>query len=330
MTTPTAAAGAPANSYARITHQYIPAAVLVIGLAVALSAARRELIPGVDTFLGDLLEALTLAAIAITLIGIAIVRPFERRMHERRRVAATRERAYREETERREFERRMTTGLELCETDADLLATTRRALLEATAGAPAELLLAGKGTDDLSRAVVTGPEAPSCSVASPDRCPATRRGVAQRFEDSESIDACPLLRGRPEGRIGAVCVPVAITGRALGVVHAVHKAGVPLGDQQVGQLVALANHVGARIGVLRLTAAAHGDGAASSHLVQRTPVAGAPADGPADEGRPVTRATAAREASDHEVAGVGAATAAEGPEGGPDRAVERDLLGRVE
>ena len=67
-----------------------------------------------------------------------------------------------------------------------------------------------------------------------------------------------------------------------------------------------------------------------SPLVERAPVAGTPADGAPDEGRPVTRAAAAGDAGDHEIAGVGSATPTEGPERVPDRAVERDLLGRVE
>jgi hypothetical protein len=315
--------GGTSSSYARVTRQYLPAAAVVIALAVAISATRRELLPGVDTLLGDVLEAVVLAAIAITLIGVTIVRPFERRMHERRRVSAMRERAYRLETERREFERRVAAGLDLCENEADLMVTTRRAMLDATHGAAAELLLASGPDDRLDRVMTTGTDAPSCPVQTPDDCPATRRGVVQSFDDSEDIDACPMLRGRPEGRVGAVCAPVSVTGRALGVVHTLHESGVPAGDQLVEQLVALADHVGARIGVLRLTVAA-------SHLVDRAPVAGAPGDGAPDQGGTVAGTAPTGDAGDHEVAGVGAAAAPERAQGGPDGAMERDLLGRVD
>jgi hypothetical protein len=326
VTAPASTRGA-GTSYARVTRQYIPAAFMLVLLAVGISAARRAVAPDIDTLLGDVLEAVVLAAIAITLIGITIVRPFERRMHERRRAAAERERAYRLETERREFERRVAAGLELCETEVDLLVTTRRAMLEATGGAPAELLIAHRERESLDRAVVTGDDAPSCPVQSREACPATRRGVVQTFEDSESLDACPMLRGRPQGRIGAVCAPVAITGRTLGVVHAVHEPGVAPSRQVVEQLVALADHVGARIGVLRLTAAAS---SGASHLVDWAPVARASGHGAADERSAVAGTEPAGDAGDHEVSGVGAAPAAEGAEGGADRAMERDLLGRVE
>lgn len=318
----------PGTSYARVTHQYLPAAVMVVVLAIGVSAARRALVPEVDGMLGDLLGAVALAAIAITLIGVLIVRPFEHRMHERRRVSATRERAYRMETERREFERRVASGLELCDDEADLVETTCRAMAEATAGAPSELLLAGP-SGQFGRVAVAGAEAPACQVASPTECPATRRGAAQCFEDSASLDACPWLRGRRETGVAAVCVPVSVTGRALGVLHAVYAADTEVAAA-IEPLSALAEYVGTRISVLRLTAAAAGAAAEPSVLVAGAPVGGATADGRPHERGAVAWAGAPGDARGHEISGVGAAATPESAQRVADGAVEHALLDGVE
>jgi hypothetical protein len=323
----------PSATYATVTRQYLPAVILVIGLSVAISAARRAVAPGLTGIVGDLVEAVGLAVVAITVIGLAIVRPFERRMHDRRRASAERERAYRGETERRDFERRVATGLDLCENETDLLTTAQRAMGAATGGAPTELLLASPARGTFERTISSGDAPPGCTVDDPSGCPATRRGAAQCFSDSDAIDACPWLRGRRQGRLGAVCVPVSITGRALGVLHTIHDIGNTPSPAAVEQLTALADHVGARIGMLRLTAAATrggGDLRLDSPLMEGTGVGRPATDGAPEESGAVAGADAAGLPRDHEVAGMGAATPSEESEGAPDGAVQPDLLGRVE
>jgi hypothetical protein len=275
------------SSYARISRHYVPAAILVVALAAGISTARRELFPTVDGLVGDIAGGVVLAIVAMALIGLAIVRPFERHMHERRRVSAERERTYRADTERRGFERRLSGGLDLCDDEVDLLTTIGRALAQVAPGATAELLLTDDASGELDRAASNDDGTVGCSVPTPDECPATRRGTLQAFADSDAIDACPWLRGRPGGRIGAVCVPVSITGRALGVVHVTHEVSEPPTDVLQQQLTALADHVGARIGVLRLTAAA---ASTASVLVPRTGEGGATTDGPPLECSAVTGA----------------------------------------
>jgi hypothetical protein len=315
-----------ASTYASVSRQYLPGVAVVVALFVGVAAARRASGVEVHGLVGDLIWGAVLGVIAVAIIGVAIVRPFERRMHERRRVSAAREHAYRSETERREFERRVASGLELCENEPDLLVTTRRAMQDAAPDAVSELLLAPADDSTFVRAACTDTPPPGCGVDGPSSCPATRRGAPQRFADSEDLDACPWLRHRSQGRIGAVCVPVSITGRALGVVHTVHTVGDDPSVATVEQLTAVADHVGARIGVLRLTAAL----APGSDLVQRAGEGGATADGPTQQGRAVTGAQAARLPGDHEIPGVGATATAQGPDGGPDGTVEGDLLGRIE
>ena len=91
-------------------------------------------------------------------------------------------------------------------------------------------------------------------VDSPDHCPAARRAQVQRFADSEELDACPKLRGRPEGAVSALCVPVSIMGRTVGVIHATGEQGASLIETTVQDLETLAKLAGARIGLLRVMA----------------------------------------------------------------------------
>ena len=62
----------------------------------------------------------------------------------------------------------------------------------------------------------------------------------QRFTNSDSLDACPKLRGRPQGRVSAVCVPVSIMGRTVGVLHAVGEPDARSEREQVEELGTLA------------------------------------------------------------------------------------------
>lgn len=80
---------------------------------------------------------------------------------------------------------------------------------------------------------------------------AVRRGNPVIFPDSEALNACARLRGRPCGAISAVCVPVSFMGRALGVLHASGPAGKPPTSRQVAQLTTLGMQAGARIGTVR-------------------------------------------------------------------------------
>jgi diguanylate cyclase (GGDEF)-like protein len=94
--------------------------------------------------------------------------------------------------------------------------------------------------------------APGCPVVSPDACPATRRAATLTFEDSDAVDACPRLRDHAVGRCSAVCVPVAVTGHAVGVLHALGPVDAPPDAGTVQGLQTLANQAGNRLGLLRM------------------------------------------------------------------------------
>ena len=58
-----------------------------------------------------------------------------------------------------------------------------------------------------------------CRVHTPQECLATRLGKSHVFEDSMSLDACPLLVDRSERSISAVCEPINIAGTTIGIIH---------------------------------------------------------------------------------------------------------------
>src|SRR5207245_1000703 len=69
-----------------------------------------------------------------------------------------------------------------------------------------------------------------------------------------ALDACPKLRNRDRGRCSALCVPVSIMGRTVGVIHATAEPEVVVGESAIHDLETLANLAGARIGLLRMVA----------------------------------------------------------------------------
>ncbi len=79
------------------------------------------------------------------------------------------------------------------------------------------------------------------------RCGATR----SCFATSTAIDACPYLQDRPSGPCSAACVPVSITGQAIGVLHATGADHIPPDEAAVGYLEATTRRAADRITLLR-------------------------------------------------------------------------------
>jgi diguanylate cyclase (GGDEF)-like protein len=167
-----------------------------------------------------------------------------------------RERIMEEDARRREFSSRLARALEMTDDELGAFDVIERAMHDAVGDQPAELLLADNSHAHLERVVVASPNgmAPGCEVVSPDDCVAARRAQVQVFADSEELDACPMLRGREQGRCSGVCVPVSIMGRTVGVVHTIGAPDAPLEDRRVTQLQVLANQSGNRLGMLRVMA----------------------------------------------------------------------------
>jgi diguanylate cyclase (GGDEF)-like protein len=152
------------------------------------------------------------------------------------------------------FESRLANALDMADSEVEVLAVIERSFVSTVPESAVELLLADNSHAHLHRVAVASPAGgpPGCSVGSPDSCPAARRAQVQHFNDSEALDACPKLRGRPNGPSQAVCVPVSIMGRTVGVIHATRAPGSPFAGTQLFDLGTLAKLGGARIGMLRL------------------------------------------------------------------------------
>ncbi|MCW3033108.1 MAG: hypothetical protein QOK19_758 [Solirubrobacteraceae bacterium] len=150
------------------------------------------------------------------------------------------------------FANHLSEAMEMADEEHEVFNVVERAMVEIDEPTPMELLLSDSSRANLAR-VASNPdqEAPGCPVKSPFSCVAVRRGTAVVFDSSETLGACPHLRGRPSGACSAVCVPVSFMGRALGVLHTTGPDGKPLGDGAVSQLSVLAGQSGARIGTVR-------------------------------------------------------------------------------
>lgn len=217
------------------------AGLLVISLFVDLSAVVQVLVVGV--------------------VATAILAPFvwslsffgSKRSTEQLARSLARERIMTAEARQREFETRLGNALEMSNSEESVLSTVKRALRDVTGDARVEILLADNSQSHLEQALVSGadPDGPSCQADSPESCAAARRSQTQTFTDSDALDACPHLQDRVFGPCSAVCVPVSIMGRTVGVVHLAEPIGVPLPDNAASQLEVLANQIGVRLAMLR-------------------------------------------------------------------------------
>jgi diguanylate cyclase (GGDEF)-like protein len=160
------------------------------------------------------------------------------------------------QVQRQRFESRLANALDMAEGEPEVIDVIERSFGSILPDRPVELLLADNSHAHLHRMAAAAPdgEPPSCGVDSPDRCPAARRAQIQAFADSDDLDACPKLRSRPQGRLSALCVPVSIMGRTVGVIHATGQPETSVDDSRVDDLTTLAKLAGARIGLLRVMA----------------------------------------------------------------------------
>jgi diguanylate cyclase (GGDEF)-like protein len=243
----------------RSSRGLVPVSLAVMAVLVFLASA-------VATWLDP--HGGTSRDIVVTIAAMAMIAPFiaistRSAMKKGTRdleLTMARERMMREESQRRSFETRLANALEMAETETEALAAGARALLTAETEVTGELLLADNSHAHLERAFVVGRTTGEvgCSVESPGRCVAARRGQTQYFDDSDALDACPKLRDRPSGRCAAVCVPVSIMGRSVGVVHITEPVEHDADERRLEPLVEraelLAHQLGARLGMLRVMA----------------------------------------------------------------------------
>jgi diguanylate cyclase (GGDEF)-like protein len=237
----------------------LTASVVVQSVLVFLAAVLAERIHPRDGTVQDLVVTALAIGMALPFVLFA-ARTAIRKTHRDLVATLARERHMRADSRRRSFETRLANALEMAETEPEALEVGARALATDAPDIVGELLLADNSHAHLARSFVVGrdPTEIGCAVESPARCVAARRGQTQYFDDSDALDACPKLRDRPSGRCAAVCVPLSIMGRSVGVLHLTEPVPDDGGDRRLPALVdraeLLTHQLGGRLGMLRVMA----------------------------------------------------------------------------
>ncbi len=247
-----AAAGAQSRSEVVSPTRFV-VTMLIIVFAVELGImVAFQFLPPLPALVETVLDAGTLTVIAGGISWAAIGRPFHRALLEGRRDVARAREELLEQARSRDLDSSILRGLDLAETEDEVVAVVRHTLATAVPGNPSELLMADSSHAHL-RVVADNPSGsgPGCSVSTPAGCPAVRRGHPLQFASSDDIDACPRLRDRGESAVSAVCVPIALLGRAAGVLHVTGPAGSPPDPATVERLRLLGGGVGSRLGMVR-------------------------------------------------------------------------------
>lgn len=158
---------------------------------------------------------------------------------------------YLQESWRRQ-DQQIVEALEIAESELEVYQVVGRSLTASLGTIRGEFIMSDRNSTILNRVAhnVNVP-APHCPVDQVAGCVALRRGEAVIFDDSESVHSCPKMRGRPEGRCAAVCVPVTISARQVGVIHMSTSVENPVPLDQVQRIRSLAGRVGARLETLR-------------------------------------------------------------------------------
>ena len=231
--------------------------VTLFCLLVVFTAVSLALAAPTSTALGwragSLGYGVTATIFAAVLMGVLIVLPMRSHIHFLEGLSDEREQALREEAQRQEFEARLHRALESADSEPEAQGVVARALAQATPDTTWELLVADSSRAHLVRSAHGGPwgDGAGCPVDSPWGCQAVRRGQTSVYASADELDACPKLRDRPSGNCSAICVPVTIMGRAMGVLHSTGPVDTAPSSEHVARLECVAMEAGSRIAMLR-------------------------------------------------------------------------------
>ena len=212
-------------------------------VAQAMAAQPQLRIPFITAFV---------TAFLITPLLVLVARTAQNRAIETGTVELANQRDLAQEARRRELEASLARGLDMASSEDEVLIVVERAFNALLPERPVELLLADSSRAHLERKLGAGADGGArCPVSTPEECVATRHARTSVFSDSESLDACPKLVGRSPDACSAICVPVSVMGRAVGVVYAIGPKGEPRGAA-IENLQTIANQAGTRLGMIRL------------------------------------------------------------------------------
>lgn len=212
--------------------------VTVIVLAYLLAqVAIISLDPGVGPVAVALVEASTIALSAGGVLWFTIIRRL-RIQGEEQRFAGT-----------------LHTALHMGATESAAYVVVQRALASAGVTGRGRLMLADSSQAHVKPVIDTADGEDPCTVVAPFDCPAIRRAQTSAFPDVRELDACPYLTAAQPpsgGTRGAVCVPLNVVGRAIGVLQVSGDSGSLPTPAQVRAMEVIAEQAGARIGMLRV------------------------------------------------------------------------------
>ncbi len=126
-----------------------------------------------------------------------------------------------------------------------------RALRESLSDEAAQVLLAASVRAPYEEVAITDADGARCRADGPNECVAARLGQTFEIASSDALDACPYVRDRDEQPCSALCVPIIVADRALGVIHTTGPAGDHLPVEVVKQVKLVARRSGEKIGTLR-------------------------------------------------------------------------------
>lgn len=222
-----------------------------LSVAVYRHVARRA--ERLASFLCDRTGGCMLDVATPEVVGDDALARLERSVIDVAELVRQRDRLQETENRRSRFDARLQRALDLADTEEEALDVALQAMEMVVGEAPFEMLFADSSDAHL-RSVAGSLERPSCPVGCPRECAAIRRGQTMVFGSSRELDACPKLRHRPSGALSAACAPVTVMGRTIGVVHTTGAEGAVPGPDLLGQLEAVATHVGTRVSALRTLA----------------------------------------------------------------------------
>jgi len=213
----------------------------------ALHRAFRDAKQHVVAIQHDVLLASS-AFLALLCVGSVLV---FRSTRSRERTSATGKAERARALRRSELETELQRGLELISTEEACYRVVEKALRSTVEAADVELLVADSIRAHFQQVSRNGVGGSGSPVVSPTECPAARRGQTETFASSTAISACPHLQERPAGECSAVCVPVSIAGKTIGVLHATGADGEPPSRDTAADIELIARKTGERLGVLR-------------------------------------------------------------------------------
>jgi len=227
-----------------------------VALANALAILAAAQVFGAHVHGTDIARAGFVCLFSAPMLWLLGVSPLRRVSLEDRIRDTERERTLIAEAERQQFGARVHRAMEMADDEKAAVDVVARSLAVVVPAAPIELLLADSSRAHYRVAASGGPggTGPGCDVQSPAACPAARRAQTSVFASSDDLDACPHLRHRSRGACSAVCVPVTIMGKPMGVVHCTGEDGAPPERERIAALETIASVAGSRISLLRAMA----------------------------------------------------------------------------